>query len=243
MLDITDENIRYKRIAVAAFAAQRRVLRKLPADINPSPQQVANVCLRVFRLLQQGRCDEAHAMAREALEMAICAIGAAVDVGKLGQRLQDSLDAATALEFTALERSVVPEVQKTQKRKRIIARMEKYPRAHWRKALDGVYDQSVIGLTTAEIVGNEVAREWTSVFQERFTIEADMDWSLLCSPSCGTHDLDMAGRSESSGREANAHQESRSGRASVQVMRRGAWLCCEPLGLTCSRCILWGLFS
>lgn len=178
MLDITDENIRHKSIAVAVFLAQRRVLRKLSSDAIPSPQEVADICLRIFCLLHQGQSDEECATALEVLETATCATGAAVDVGKLGQTLQDSLDAATAMEFTALERSVVPEVQKTQKRKRIRVRMEPYRMSQRRIALDGVYDENGVVLMTAADVGNEIAREWSSVFQERATIEEDMDWFL-----------------------------------------------------------------
>lgn len=197
MLSIVDKNIRCKSIAVAAYAAQRRTLRNTCTDINPGLQQVADICLIFVRLWRQGRGDEIHAIALEVPETAACATGAAVDIGKLGQRFQDCLGVATALELTALQRSAAQEVQEIQGRKRAKLRMEPHLRAQRRRALDGVYGEWRRAYDGGACGQRCCARmdfcfRATQHFRGGYGLV-----SSLCSPGCGAHGLDMASRTHS----------------------------------------------
>lgn len=148
---------------------QQRVRRGLP----PAPQIVVDVCLSAFRLLRQGKRSDASELITDVASPASCMEEDGVDAKRLGERVQSVLNDAVAAELVELERSAMPEGQKTSKRKRINVRL--YPNRLRRKraSLDALFLAHGEAVGDAESIGATIAQHWALIFANKEVEESD----------------------------------------------------------------------
>lgn len=139
--DIQDSSIRHKAIVMAAHVCQQRVRRRLRCGLSPAPQVIVDACLSTFRLLRQSRHGEAAELVADVASLADCVDAEGVNAIRLGERMQSAINDAVTAELVELERSAMPEEQKTSKRKRIKVRLDPYRLRRKRISLDAFFSR------------------------------------------------------------------------------------------------------
>lgn len=110
---------RYDDVVRAAHAAHARVRLAPTIGSTPTPHQVAEVALRIFRLHRYGSVRAARQLASDLGQTREAVTGASVDLQVIGRVLQESLDQSVALDVAEVERSRMPEIINAAKKQKI----------------------------------------------------------------------------------------------------------------------------